>query len=521
MNYQGDFLEDATVYIPFNTFDSNDPSASVTITNLAQGDVEIWKNGVVQATPGSGVTLTLNIGTNNGTHLIAVDTSDVTDAGFYAINADYQVRINGTTIDGATVNAWVGTFSIENRFKEVDVAAISGDATAADNLEAVLLGTGDTADVDLVARSLKLNNDADVALEVLSSDDSAIKAVSTASGKHGMELAGNVAGDGLRATGGSTGMGIHALGGSTSGSGLYAEAQTDGDGIDVIGKGNATNGIYAEGGAVSGAGIHAQGGSTSGNGITAEAQTDGDGIFALAKGAGEHGIYAKGGDTSGDGIHAEAQTEGDGIYALAKGTNQHGILAVGGNTSGDGIHANAAAGNGNGMSLVKHGTGKDLDADEIDNILTDTNEIQGKLPTNKFMGSSDGADDDGTLNTIATDTTTDIPALIATAQSDLDIITGESGVLIDTDAVDADDLKADAITEIWAKAMTDLAQGAPSATASVFTAINYLYEAWRNKKTVTATLETTFKNDGTTGLTKSTVSDNGTTFTKAEQISGA
>ena len=35
-------------------------------------------------------------------------------------------------------------------------------------------------------------------------------------------------------------------------------------------------------------------------------------------------------------------------------------------------------------------------------ILGDTNAIQGKLPTNKFMGSSDGADDDGTLNTIST-----------------------------------------------------------------------------------------------------------------------
>ena len=33
-------------------------------------------------------------------------------------------------------------------------------------------------------------------------------------------------------------------------------------------------------------------------------------------------------------------------------------------------------------------------------IEIDTNAIQGKLPTNKFMGSSDGADDDGTLNAI-------------------------------------------------------------------------------------------------------------------------
>ena len=50
--------------------------------------------------------------------------------------------------------------------------------------------------------------------------------------------------------------------------------------------------------------------------------------------------------------------------------------------------------------------GLDLDAmnTNVSDIETDTNEIQGKLPTNKFMGSSDGADDDGTLNSILTDT---------------------------------------------------------------------------------------------------------------------
>lgn len=40
------------------------------------------------------------------------------------------------------------------------------------------------------------------------------------------------------------------------------------------------------------------------------------------------------------------------------------------------------------------------------------------------------------IDTILTDTTTDIPALIATAQSDLDTITGTGGVLIGTDAMD-------------------------------------------------------------------------------------
>ena len=74
---------------------------------------------------------------------------------------------------------------------------------------------------------------------------------------------------------------------------------------------------------------------------------------------------------------------------------------------------------------------------DIDAILADTAEVQGKLPTNKFMGSSDGADDDGTLNTIATDTTTDIPALIATAQADLDTIAGTNGVFVDDNAITA------------------------------------------------------------------------------------
>ncbi len=108
-----------------------------------------------------------------------------------------------------------------------------------------------------------------------------------------------------------------------------------------------------------------------------------------------------------------------------------------------------------------------------------------------------------------------------TAQSDLDIITGTSGVLIDTDAVDADAIKTDAVDLIWANAMSDLAQGAPSATASVLTAINYLYESWRNKTTTTATLITVMKDDGSTGLVKSTISDDGTTFTKGEFITGA
>ena len=45
MQYLGDFAEDATVYIPFNTFSSDDPQASVTITNLVAADIKVHKDG--------------------------------------------------------------------------------------------------------------------------------------------------------------------------------------------------------------------------------------------------------------------------------------------------------------------------------------------------------------------------------------------------------------------------------------------------------------------------------------------
>lgn len=125
-----------------------------------------------------------------------------------------------------------------------------------------------------------------------------------------------------------------------------------------------------------------------------------------------------------------------------------------------------------------------------------------------------------------------------TAQTDLDTITGTGGVLIGTDVMDrsgtldintktittdaitAAALNADAVDEIWAKAMSDLAQGAPSATASVLTAVNYLYEALRNHSTTTATRYTLFKDDTTTELMRSTISDDATTFDKGEMATG-
>ena len=108
--YYGDFPEDATVYLYFNTFDSNDPSASVTITNLADADIHVHKNASATQIVTDGATISINFDSITGNHIATIDTSAHAD---YTTGAEYAARIEGTTIDGATINAWIGSWSIE------------------------------------------------------------------------------------------------------------------------------------------------------------------------------------------------------------------------------------------------------------------------------------------------------------------------------------------------------------------------------------------------------------------------
>lgn len=110
VQYFGDFAEDDTVLIPFNTFDSNDPSASVTITNLADADIMVHKDGGLTQIATDGATVVIDFDSITGNHLVTIDTSAHAD---YSTGSEYAVRIEGTTVDGATINAWIGSFSIE------------------------------------------------------------------------------------------------------------------------------------------------------------------------------------------------------------------------------------------------------------------------------------------------------------------------------------------------------------------------------------------------------------------------
>src|SRR3990167_3033538 len=87
-----------TIYVPFHTFDSNDPSASVTITGLATTDIEIYKDGsVTQRASDAGYALLDTDGIDfdgiTGIHGISIDLSSNATAGFYASGSQYWVVI--------------------------------------------------------------------------------------------------------------------------------------------------------------------------------------------------------------------------------------------------------------------------------------------------------------------------------------------------------------------------------------------------------------------------------------------
>ena len=86
-------------------------------------------------------------------------------------------------------------------------------------------------------------------------------------------------------------------------------------------------------------------------------------------------------------------------------------------------------------------------------------------------------------------------------------------------AVDAAALATDAVTEIWAKALVELAQATPSATPSVIDAITMLYMIARNAVAVTSSSKT-FSNDAGTVIVKKALTDDGTSYTEAEMVSG-
>jgi hypothetical protein len=128
-------------------------------------------------------------------------------------------------------------------------------------------------------------------------------------------------------------------------------------------------------------------------------------------------------------------------------------------------------------------------------------------PTHAELTAGLAAADDAVLSAIA--------ALnnLSSAQLASAIAAGDDATLAALALVATD---VDAVLALLDDARTEPGTGAPPVNPDLATKIDYLYKAWRNKKTQTAAEFVLFADDGTTEDQAATVSDDGTTTTVGE-----
>lgn len=136
--YLGDFAAGSTIFFPFATYNSS--GASVTITGLATTDIEVYKGAsMTQRSSDSGYALVDTDGIDldgvTGIHGFTIDTSDNSDASFYAAGNDYTVVVSAITADSQTVSFIAGRFSIENRVANVTKVAGTAVTSSAGRME--------------------------------------------------------------------------------------------------------------------------------------------------------------------------------------------------------------------------------------------------------------------------------------------------------------------------------------------------------------------------------------------------
>lgn len=391
----------------------------------------------------------------------------------------------------------------------VNAVQVSGDGGAADNLEAAFDGTGSVFTLTQLrinsaaaGGAVDIDNSAGPAISAATSSGNAVDIASTGGNGDGIHVAGNGSGDGLDAVAGATGVGMRLTGGATSGDGLRATATT-GDGITAQAA-TVGSGITAYGAA--GPGLLAQG-DTDNPGAQLTGDGTGAGLLATG-GTTAPGATLMGGAVSGAGLLAQGNGAGAGVQAVGTSGNQ-GLIATG-NGSAAGFRVTGGA-SGAGLEAVGQGGAKDIDANELDNIQADTNDLQTRLPAALVGGRIDAS-----VGAMA--------AAVVTAAA------------IATDAIDADALAADAVTEIQAGLSTltaanvnaevvdalnvdtyaEIGQEAPAATQTIRKMLAFLFKAWRNKSTQDATDYKLFNDAGTVVDQKATVSDSGTVFTRDE-----
>lgn len=323
----------------------------------------------------------------------------------------------------------------------------------------------------------------------------------------GFSILGKGTGRGILSTGGSTGEGVKIISGngatgagltiianSTNGNGITCNGSGTGHGVNIkSGTGATGNGVYIQAQSTNGIGLRADGigtqpgfsgvgGATSGSGMELDGQGTGSGLLLIANGAGGHGLSATG-----------------------NGTGHGGVFNSGSGATGDGLHAEAKSTNGNGMIGVKTGTGKAIKGpvDLVDTLTTYTGDTPQTGDNYARLGAPAGASVSADIAAIRTNTNIDIPGLIAG-------LNNISAAAVNAEVVDC--LNVDTYAQPG--------QATPAATTTITLMLRYLYKAWRNKTTATASQYNLFNDDAVTVDQKAALSDDATTYTRGEIATG-
>lgn len=257
----------------------------------------------------------------------------------------------------------------------------------------------------------------------------------------------------------------------------------------------------------------------------------GDALTLLSTGGGGHGFKITG-DTTGDGIHVSGGGDGSGIYAEAgTGTGGYGIKALGRGTSKDGIHAEATGNAGHGINAISNAAGAGIRAQGDSNgIYASGGVSDGHAILAVAGGLGDGIHAIGGAANYAGG----IVGIAGTGSNGQGFIglgdgTG-AGLYAKGGAAGAGiyaigqggepDIDANNISAISEVAWAEPGQGAPPASATLIEKLGYLFKAWRNKSTQTASEYDLYNSAGNVVDQKAAVSDNGITFTRQNVVSG-
>lgn len=396
----------------------------------------------------------------------------------------------------------------------------------------------------------------------------------------GAQLIGGGTGPGLYMEGGATAPGMRALGGSTSGDGVRFEAVTSGHGINAIGINNS-HGLLATGagtgeggrfvGGVTGHGMEAVGGSTSGDGfrltVTSGVPLNDDLHSGLLQaGATSSTAVLDAGAAANDDvfnglllvIHTGTGARQARVIMDYDGTTKTATITPAWDTTPAAADAfsvvewgsvsinpvdtavqhfgTAQAGAATTITLAASASAtSSLYNGEIIKLYGGTGAGQTRTIT-AYNGATKVATVDRAWITNPDNTST--YSILASSEAALDsslrVLLQDNAVTASAvataaitaakfaaGAIDAAALATDAANEIrdavWAQAMTELS-AVPGVTASTLAALTWVFELARNRITQTATTQTVFKDDGATTLATSAVSDDGTTYVRAEFV---